>query len=234
MTARPANPPRTGIVTGLAAEADCLRKSRAGVEPRILVSGGVPARTGELARSLVEEGAVGLVSFGVAGGLDPALGAGTILLPREIVTADGARFAADTAWREALAAALGGTGTDAPMFGSDRAIDTVAEKRALFLETGATAVDMESHIVAAAAKEAGLPFVVLRAITDPAGRSLPTAAEAGHGPDGRMRPFAVLGALLKQPGELPEVMRLGWEHARALRALRRAALLGRGLLVLGV
>ena len=110
MTARPANPPRTGIVTGLAAEADCLRKSRAGVEPRILVSGGVPARTGELARSLVEEGAVGLVSFGVAGGLDPALGAGTILLPREIVTADGARFAADTAWREALAAALGGNG----------------------------------------------------------------------------------------------------------------------------
>lgn len=234
MTTTPVPPPRTGIITGLVAEANCLLKPRTQPAPRVLVSGGVPTRTRELAQALVAEGASGLVSFGVAGGLDPALVAGTILLPQEVLTRGGARFSTDPEWRSALSAALGGAGTDAPMLGSDRFIDTVTEKRALFLETGASAVDMESHVIAAVAEAAGLPFVVLRAITDPAGRALPAAAEAGLGPDGRTHPFAVVGALLRRPGELPAVLRLAQEHARALRALRRATLLGRGLLVLGV
>ena len=234
MTARPTPPPRIGIVTGLVAEADCLLKPRTRPAPRVLVSGGVPARTGELAQALIAEGATGLVSFGVAGGLDPALGVGAILLPREVLTSDGARFATHPEWRSALSAAIGEDATDTTMLGCDRFVGTVMEKRALFRETAAAAVDMESHVIAAAAAAAGLPFIVLRAITDPAGRALPITAEAGLGPDGRTRPFAVVGALMRRPGELPAVIHLAREHARALRALRRAALLGRHLIVLGV
>ena len=182
MTARPTPPPRIGIVTGLVAEADCLLKPRTRPAPRVLVSGGVPARTGELAQALIAEGATGLVSFGVAGGLDPALGVGAILLPREVLTSDGARFATHPEWRSALSAAIGEDATDTTMLGCDRFVGTVMEKRALFRETAAAAVDMESHVIAAAAAAAGLPFIVLRAITDPGRARTADHRRSGPGP----------------------------------------------------
>ena len=52
------------------------------------------------------------------------------------------------------------------------------------LETGAVAVDMESHIAAAYAAEAGLPFAALRVVSDPAGRALPALAMAAIKPNG--------------------------------------------------
>ena len=41
------------------------------------------------ARSLIEAGATALASWGMAGGLDPALSAGAILLPSEVLGPDG-------------------------------------------------------------------------------------------------------------------------------------------------
>jgi hypothetical protein len=49
------------------------------------------------------------------------------------------------------------------------------EKRAL-AASGAIAVDMESYAVAQAAAQAGVPWLALRAIVDPAGTSLPAFA----------------------------------------------------------
>ena len=58
------------------------------------------------------------------------------------------------------------------------------EKRALYLETGALAVDMESHIVARIGAARGLPVAAIRVITDPARRALPQAALAAVRPNG--------------------------------------------------
>ena len=57
------------VVTGLAKEADCLR--RAGAADLLLVraTAGRPDDAADAARAMVDHGASGLVSFGVAGGL---------------------------------------------------------------------------------------------------------------------------------------------------------------------
>ena len=56
--------------------------------------------------------------------------------------------------------------------GVEQVVAARACKAALRSETGAAAVDMESHIAAAYAAEAGLPFAALRVISDPATRAL--------------------------------------------------------------
>ena len=74
--------------------------------------------------------------------------------------------------------------------GVDRPLMRPAEKLALLAQTHARAADMESHVVARVAAAAGVPFVVIRAISDPSNRALPRAAVVGHharGPDRRRR-----------------------------------------------
>ena len=97
-----ADPPRNhalsgaGVVAALGAEARTLgrpvRRSdglfAAGDGILMAVSGmGCPAAAAA-ARRLLDAGATALVSWGMAGGLDPKLTAGTICLPRSVVTVD--------------------------------------------------------------------------------------------------------------------------------------------------
>ena len=138
---------------------------------------------------------------------------------------DGGGIACDPAWRAALAACLKSNdleAEDAPLQGSDRALTSPQDKAELHRAHGAFAVDMESHAVAAAAKAAGLPFLVLRAVADPAERALPTWATAATGSDGRVKLGTAITALCRRPWEIPAAMRLGAETRSALNALGRA------------
>ncbi len=103
-------------------------------------------RADAAAQCLVEAGASALMSFGMAGGLDPALIAGSVVLPREVIAGDGARFPTSAQWRESLAAAVGPQRrvSDGALLSRQQAIDTAADKAAAFRDTGAVAVDMES------------------------------------------------------------------------------------------
>jgi len=85
----------------------------------------------------------------------------------------------------------------------------------------AVAVDMESHIAARVAERHGLPFATLRVISDTAGETLPPAALCGMRPDGTMAIGPVLASLLRQPAQLPALVRTGWNAERAFRALLR-------------
>jgi hopanoid-associated phosphorylase len=218
-----------GVVTGLGAEARCL----GGLEVAVACSGGRPARARAEATRLLAEGAASLVSFGLAGGLSPAVASGDLVLADAVVLPNGERIATDLAWRSRLSALIGFTGRaphQAAVAGSDRLLATVAAKRALFAATGALAVDMESHAVAEVAHAAGRQFLVLRAIADPAEQTLPRAATVALGPSGEVRLLAVARTLLERPAELPALLRLGGQSRRALAALRRVVLLaGPGL-----
>jgi hopanoid-associated phosphorylase len=213
-----------GVVTGLRAEARCL----GGLDLAVACSGGRPARARAEAERLVAEGAAGLVSFGLAGGLSPALASGDLVLAGAVVVPGGGRLATDPVWRSRLSALIA-TASAAPrqaaVAGSDRLLATIVAKRALFEATGALAVDMESHAVAEAAQREGLPFVVLRAIADRADETLPRAAGVALGPGGEIRPLLVARALLRRPGELPALLRLGRQSRAALAVLRRVVLL---------
>ena len=84
-----------------------------------------------------------------------------------------------------------------------------------------SAVDMESHVAARVAEHHGLPYATLRVISDRASESLPPAALCGMRPDGTMAMGPVLASLLRQPAQLPALVRTGWNAERAFRALLR-------------
>jgi adenosylhomocysteine nucleosidase len=180
------------------------------------------------ARSLVESGAQALVSFGMAGGLDPALVPGTLFLPSEVVSADGAAvIGTDQLWREQLGARV----PSQPVLGGRllttlKAVGTQADKALLFRQTGARAVDMESLAIAEVARSRGLPFIVIRVIVDGASDTLPRAVTAAADSEGHLQIGRLLGALARQPGELPALIRLGQRYRAANRTLAAVARVG--------
>jgi hypothetical protein len=100
------------------------------------------------------------------------------------------------------------------------------EKRELYLKTGAIAVDMESHIVAAVGLAHELPVAAIRVITDPAKRALPASAVAAMRPNGTTNIGAMLRSVLKRPKELPAL----FQTALDARAARATLVRGRHLL----
>lgn len=216
-----------GIVTGLPAEA---RAARGGDSEniRILCCGASAARAEALARSLVDRGAAGLLSFGTAGGLRPGLSAGTVVVARRVVGPAGEIFEIDGNWAARLDAELrpGLDALSAPVAGADIPVAEVETKAALGESSGAAAADMESHAVARVGAAAGLPVAAVRVIADPAERSLPSSLLSALSSGGRPRAERILMETLGRPHDLPALARLAWDYRRALRSLRRVAVLG--------
>lgn len=214
------------VVCGLTAEA----RIAAGPGIIVIAGGGDHAR---LAAEIdtVAPGAAGIVSFGVAGGLAPGLKPGDLRVADAIVAPDGTRSATDPAWAATLLSKLSDLSAESATFAAvDLPLADVAGKAALHRATGAALVDMESHIVARAAVRHGLKLAGLRAVTDPADRSLPHAATVGMRADGKVDLAAILSSLGRNPGQLPGLIRTGLEARAAFVALLR----GRQLLGLGL
>ncbi len=96
-----------GVVTGLAFEARLIEKAfarRRSAMPRLACAGPGPERARAAAARLAAEGAQVLVSFGLCGGLDPALAAGDLVLAEAVIVAPGQAIETDAARRGALAA----------------------------------------------------------------------------------------------------------------------------------
>ncbi len=212
-------PDNPGFVTGLMAEAVHLER----IPCSTFCSGGDPGRAAEGAQQMVDSGATGLVSFGVGGGLDPSLPPGSLVVATMVITPEGEELRTDTGWRNHIAEMTPRPLTIAGIVGSDHAVTSPQAKSDLFAATGAVAVDMESHAVARVALKAGLPFLALRAIADPAHRAVPVSAMGGLSPDGHTRALAVMGNLLLRPWELPDVVRLARDMRKGMLALRRVA-----------
>ena len=215
-----------GLITGMKSEAALLYAAAQDgsdpVCPMIAVTGGDPLRAETAAREFATAGAAGLISFGIAGGLDPALEPGDLILAEGVRLPDEDVISTQASWRTAFAAAAAGT-ADGMIYGSDLAVSRTDDKARLFTDYGVRAVDMESHGVARAAREAGLPFLIVRAIADPADRTIPPAALAGLGPDGEQRPIAVMLAMLRNPAQVPALIQLARDAKTAMRRLAAAA-----------
>lgn len=190
-----------------------------GVRP--VCAGARAERLRKLLRAELAEkgGARGLVSFGIAGGLDPLLAPGALVIGRRVM-GGGACWDADAGWRQSLEQMLP-PATLADVAGFDEITATASAKEQLRVSSGAAAVDTESHIVAEIATSAGLPFAVIRAVADPAHAALPSAAMAGLLPDGRADVPGVVAALLRDPAQLPALVKTALAARLALRSLRR-------------
>ncbi len=97
------------------------------------------------------------------------------------------------------------------------------DKSALYASSGARAVDMESHSVALAAEAAGVPFLVARAVADPAEHGLPRAALKAVGPDGRIKIWTTIATMYLRPWEGPAMVRAAYQTRLALDTLERVA-----------
>ncbi|MGI9026892.1 MAG: phosphorylase [Burkholderiaceae bacterium] len=202
-------------VCGLAVEA----RLAAGPGVRTLAGG---ARSRALANAIERElaaGAAAIISFGVAGALTSDLAPGALIVASTIV-GDAENFPVDAEWASALLRRLP-TAIHAPLAGRDSVVADPESKSRLHIETGASAVDMESHVAACIAAEHGLPFVALRAIADPLARALPQAALIAMRFDGGVDLRAVMQSVARRPHQLPQLLRIALDMRRALSALAR-------------
>ncbi len=146
-----------------------------------------------------------VISAGLAGGLDPHLEHGDLLLVDRVGDGQGRWLSLQLNYQPS---------PDNPVqAGSlltvDRVIARADEKRSLGSAHGAAAVDMETLAVAEACQAAATPLVAVRVISDTADEDLPreverllqqrsTAAQAG----------AALGALARRPQSAADLWRL--------------------------
>src|ERR1700682_5889321 len=142
------------IVTGLVQEA----RIAAGPGMIVICSSSDPQQLRALLATLDSSTFRGVISFGVAGGLDPSLKSGDVVVATEVFAGD-TRFLAGLALNEemiASAALRRRRVVRGVLAGVEKVIAATASKAALRSETGAAAVDMESHIAAAYAAGAGV------------------------------------------------------------------------------
>jgi adenosylhomocysteine nucleosidase len=208
----------TVIVVGLHAEARLARRLGVPVE----IGGGTAGGAEAAAHRAVAAGATALLSFGLAGGLDPGLRPGALVVPTAVLC-DGTSFAADSVLLEWL-----GGATPHHLLAVETIAADVATKRRLWLATGAAALDLESGAVARVAAGHGLPFAVLRAICDPVERDLPPAALAALDARGAIGLARVAVSVAARPGQIPTLLRLAADAAAARRALARRVATIRG------
>ena len=203
--------------TGLRSEARVI--ARPGLE--VIACGGHGDVLAErLAARIAAARPAGLLSIGIAGALDPGLLVGDVVVGSSV---DGRLCDCD--YLAAFFRLPSEAGDDdnrficASVVGSPTPAVTAAAKAAFRAATGAAAVDMESHVVARVAAAHALPFAVLRVISDTATRDLPPAACVPLTDTGGVRLGAVLGALLRHPGQIGALLTLARDTRAALAVL---------------
>lgn len=219
-----------GVVTGLKFEADILRAAtrQKGTEAPLVVSvSGDQNHAYRTAHSLAKQGAKGLVSFGIAGGLSEAAPVGALFLPQTIVSEDGTVYPTDSAWRTRLCRILSPhvAHQEASLVSLPYGLEDERKKRAWYDQTGAYAVDMESYGLARGAAEARLPCLVIRVISDSVYDRLPASVISAMGKGGTIDLGVIMREASKNPVEFLHLIRFAIKTIKATKTLRRVSLL---------
>lgn len=217
------------LITGLEFEANVARKVCKELSTDTIVSvAGIGAPFAEQVVSDAQKaGAKGIVSFGVCGGLDPALPTGRVILPEKVLGSD--EIAVDAVWRQGLQNLLADQFdiTSQPLVTVEKPVESTIEKTKLFQRTRACAVDMESAILAREAAKHNLPFIVVRVIHDPAAQAIPAAFSDIMRANGQIDPWKLVkGLMFNWPG-FAELKKMSNNDAQArtnLEGLTRLAL----------
>lgn len=156
-------------------------------------------------------GATSLISFGVAGALDSKLRPGDLVLPESIYS--GRLLPVSVTWRDRVQKCLpshlriiGGK-----LATSKKVLTSLIEKREFAETTGAFAVDLESGAIAEVAENSDIPFLAIRAISDPIEFSPPLALLDAVNPDGSANLSQILSLLLQRSVTLSTLLRLARE-----------------------
>jgi hypothetical protein len=90
-------------------------------------------------------------------------------------------------------------------------------------EHAALAVDMESHVAARVARAHGLPFAIVRIISDGVDHLLPHAITVSMRPDGGFDRMRMRASLATVPGQMRDVVQTMKQFAAGFRGLRAGA-----------
>jgi adenosylhomocysteine nucleosidase len=208
------------VITGLAQE------SRIAAGPgvsHVVCSGSDPARLRSQLSELDASGLRAVISFGIAGGLDPSLRSGDVVVATAVVAEQGT-WKMPPAVVSAMSGRVRASGIpviEGALVGVEEPVLLPSTKAEVRAATDAIAVDMESHIGAGYAARHDLPFAAVRVISDPAERALPSLAKGALKPDGRIDFAAIFAGLARAPSELSTLLRAGGDAGRAFAGLRR-------------
>ncbi|MFM1801309.1 MAG: hypothetical protein RJA81_661 [Planctomycetota bacterium] len=144
-----------------------------------------------------------IIHPGFGGGLDPNLKAADVVLPTEIVNAEG-----DIVTIPIRPEMIPNGITVGRLLTLDSIVRKVSEKSEWKQKTNAIMVDMESHAVASLCHEMNLRWVGLRVVTDTAEEELPPEILTITGPTGAFRLGATLGALWTRPSAVKDLLKL--------------------------
>jgi adenosylhomocysteine nucleosidase len=152
-----------------------------------------------------------VVSTGYAGGLDPGLQLGDLVIASQVLDfATGEYF---------LCGDVDGEATRGVVLSQDRIANDAREKQELYVRTSACAVEMESSGVAARAKRAGLPFYCIKIISDTATESFALDLNRMRTEQGKVSRGKIMIYALGRPMLVPGLLRLKRRTGTAAQAL---------------
>lgn len=170
---------------------------------QVLVTGMGERNTRMTVKPALSSEVPGLVlTCGFAGGLRPGLSSGVVLYECEGLPE--------------LASQLEKAGAKAGKFAFASVVaTTVVEKRRLWEQTRADAVEMESHLIQLMCKERNIPCATVRVILDAAEEDLPLNFNALMTEDQKLSYAKLIGALLRSPAKIGGLLTLQRQSGEA-------------------
>jgi len=149
-----------------------------------------------------------VISAGFAGGLQPQIKRGDIVMADSVAGENGERLTIDLRMPDGKQHSPGGVHVGRVLT-TDRIIHTAKDKRLLGATNDALAVDMESFAVAKVCQEEKQRFLAIRAITDTVDDELPPDVERLLNRPNMVRKIgAAAGSLLRRPSTAKDLWRL--------------------------
>lgn len=220
----------TGIVVALPEELATLISGKVekgdvvALTPNILIAfaGAGSCNARKASESLIRRGAGQLISWGCAAALSPELEPGDLVIADAFLSPQQPAIPGNNEWAEYTKLTL----TDKITIYTGQLVSTPAiiaesrDKQALYAQTAALAVDMESYAIAAVADKAALPCLTIRTIADPADMSLPNAVCQALNDAGDIELPKLIGHILRHPQEIPALIKLGMHFSAAKKTLK--------------
>jgi len=180
---------------------DFARTVRLNGRPVVLAANGPGPKLAARAAEVIKEHQEleGLVSIGFCGALSPALRACDVFVADELH---------DVAHAPSVARSQSCQRTTGKLLSIDRVATTAEEKRTLFEQTHAGAIEMEAAGLAAKAHQWKIPFYAVKIVTDTASETFPLDFNRLRNPEGRFSRAKIMAAALRRPSAFPALLKL--------------------------
>ena len=152
-----------------------------------------------------------VIGTGFAGALQEGIRAGDLVLDTARSDSKWSDLISEIAHKKRIRCHAGA------FFSSPKILAKADEKRKTGAETGAIAIDMESHSIFEALNPRKIPFLSIRAVSDEIHQDLPLSAMSIDS-TGKIGP-GTIWRMLTHPGDWPGIFRLGRSASRAEKSL---------------